>query len=275
MDLELSYRDANSAFHRMAPSAKALYVTAVSFVAIFNANLWVAVGLFVFTFVCAAFFSGVSLKIYWTFGKVIIPFILILMVVFPFFYAGQVTAGSAEIAIRTPIKDLTWGALGFGALLAFRFLAIGMSGLAFAFTTHPTDMVQNFSRRGLDYRFVHAPMLGLVLFPSVLQLGRDISTTQRIRDLGQDLNWFQRKVARAKHLSFAMLVLGLRGAQTQAMALDIRGFGAHKTRTYFRAQPSSRAGTVFGWACLILGVAYLGLQLGSLGGAMPWDLRLD
>jgi len=271
-DLELSYKQGKSFFHGIDPLAKTLYVTAVSFVAIFNANLWVAIALFAFTFTCAAFFSGVSLRTYWTFGKVILPFILILACVFPFFYAGQVTAGSAEIAIRTPIKDLTWGALGFGALLAFRFLAIGVSGLTFAFTTHPTDLVQNFSRKGMDYRLVHAPVLGLVLFPSFLQLGKDISTTQRIRDLGQDLNPVQRKWLRVKHLAFAMLVLGLRRGQTQAMALDIRGYGAHKTRTFLRVLPHSRAGKLFGWSCIILGTTYLVFQFSNLSGAMPWDI---
>jgi energy-coupling factor transporter transmembrane protein EcfT len=269
---ELSYRDTDSVLHRMDPFAKTLYIVAVSLIAIFNGNLWVGLALFLFTLFVAAFWSGVSLRAYWQLGKVILPFILILALVFPFFYSGQVTAGSSEIAIRTPIKDLTWGALGFGALLALRFLAIGISGLTFAFTTHPTDMVQNFSRRGMDYRLVHAPVLGLVLFPTFVQLGRDISTTQRIRDLGQDLNWLQRKWERMRHLAFAMLVLGLRNGQTQAMALDIRGYGAHKTRTFMRPLQSSTFGRFFGWACLAVGISYLALQIANLSGAMPWDL---
>jgi energy-coupling factor transport system permease protein len=271
-DLELSYRHADSAFHRMSPMAKTLYVLAVSLAAIFNSSLYVGAFLFLFTLVCAAFFSGVPLRTYWTFGKVIMPFILILALVFPFFYREHLTIGSSEIAIHTPIKDLSWSALGFGALLALRFLAIGVSGLTFAFTTHPTDLVQSLSKRGLDYRFVHAPVLGLVLFPSFLQLARDISTTQRIRDLGQDANWLVRKLLRLKHLAFALLVLGLRRGQTQAMALDIRGYGAHRTRTFTRPLPASRAGTVFGWTCFLAGLAYLLLQIGNLSGRMPWDL---
>jgi energy-coupling factor transport system permease protein len=273
VDLELSYKEADSAFHRMDPFSKTLFMLAVSITAIFNSNLYVGVGLFVLTFVCAAFFSGVSLRAYWKFGKVIIPFILILACIFPFFYGGQLSVGSDEIAIRTPIKDLTWAALGFGALLGLRFLAIAIGGLTYAFTTHPTDMVQNFSRKGLDYRMVHAPVLGLVLFPSFIQLGVEISTTQRIRDLGQDLNPIARKWARMKHLAFSMLVMGLRRGQTQAMALDIRGYGAHKTRTFLRPMPTSRAGRIFGWTCLILAVTYLIFQIGNLAGHMQWDLE--
>jgi energy-coupling factor transport system permease protein len=271
-DLELSYKEADSAFHRMDPFSKTLFMLAVSVSAIFNSSLYVGIGLFVLTFVCAAFFSGVSLSAYWKFGKVIVPFILILTCIFPFFYGGQLSIGSDEIAIHTPIKDLTWAALGFGALLGLRFLAIAIAGLTFAFTTHPTDMVQNFSRKGLDYRLVHAPVLGLVLFPSFIQLGREISTTQRIRDLGEDMNPIGRKWARMKHLAFSMLVMGLRRGQTQAMALDIRGYGAHKTRTFLRPMPTSRAGRIFGWTCFILAVTYLIFQIGNLAGHMQWDL---
>ncbi|MQA79099.1 MAG: hypothetical protein GEV10_11595 [Streptosporangiales bacterium] len=271
-DLELSYRHADSVFHRMDPVSKTLFVLGVSFVAIFNSSLYVGLTLALFSLFCAAFLTGVSLRTYWIFGRVLLPFILILTLVFPFFHAGQVSAGSAEIAIHTPIKDLTWGALGFGALLALRFVAIGLSGLIFAFTTHPTDLVQSFSRRGLNYRFVHAPVLGLVLFPAFLQLGKDISTTQRIRDLGHDVNFVVRRYRRMKHLAFAMIVLGLRNGQTQAMALDIRGYGAHKTRTYMRPMPSSTGGRIFAWTFFAISLAYLALQLTSLSGAMPWDL---
>jgi energy-coupling factor transport system permease protein len=256
----------------MDPFSKTLYMLAVSISAIFNSSLYFGIGLFVLTFVCAAFFTGVSLRAYWKFGKVILPFILILTFIFPFFYGGQLSIGSDEVAISTPIKDLTWAALGFGALLGLRFLAIAIAGLTYAFTTHPTDMVQNFSRKGLDYRLVHAPVLGLVLFPSFIQLGREISTTQRIRDLGQDMNPVARKWARMKHLAFGMLVMGLRRGQTQAMALDIRGYGAHKTRTFLRQMPTSRAGRIFGWTCFIVAIVYLIFQIGNLAGHMQWDL---
>ena len=269
--VDLSFRKGTSLLHRMTPFSKLLLVLSVSFVAIFNTNLYVGAGLFAFCAVIAVFFTGVPLSQYWALGKIIVPFILILAVVFPFFYGGQATVGSDAIALRTPIKDLSWAALGFGALLALRFLALATAGLAFAFTTHPTDMVQNLSRRGWDYRLVHAPVLGLVLFPSFLELGREISITQRIRDLGQNTNWFRRKWIRVKHLTFAMLVLGLRNGQTQAMALDIRGYGAHKTRTFMREVPRHRGGELFARVFFVLSVVYLIYEFNPA--TMQWNIQ--
>lgn len=268
---ELSFIRGDSLAHRMTPFAKLLLVLSVSFVAIFNTNLYVGAALFVLCFLFAAFFTGVSLRQYWALGRIIVPFILILAVVFPFFYGGQATVGSDSVALRTPVKDLTWAALGFGTLLALRFLALGTAGLAFAFTTHPTDLVQSLSRRGWDYRLVHAPVLGLILFPSFLQLGREISITQRIRDLGQDTNWFRRKWIRIRHLAFAMLVLGLRNGQTQAMALDIRGYGAHRKRTFMRELPKHRGGNVFAWVFFVLSVIYLVYEFNP--NTMQWNIQ--
>ncbi|MFP3915811.1 MAG: energy-coupling factor transporter transmembrane component T family protein [Actinomycetota bacterium] len=267
----VSYKEGDSLFHRMTPASKLLYVMSISFVAIFNTNLFVALGLFIFSFAVAAFFTGISLRQYWALGKIILPFILILAVVFPFFYGGQATVGSETLAIRTPIKDLTWADLGFGGLLALRFMSLGLSGLAFAFTTHPQDLVQSLSQRGWDYRLVHAPVLGLVMFPSFLELGRDISITQRIRDLGQETNPVKRKWVRLKHLAFALLVLGLRNGQTQAMALDIRGYGAHKTRTFMRPLKKHRAGTVFAWVFLVVSVIYLVIEFNPQ--TMQWNME--
>lgn len=267
---ELSFKQGDSLFHRMTPFSKLLFVLSVSFVAIFNTNLYVGVGLFCMCLVLALFLTGVPFKQYWALGKIIVPFVLILAIVFPFFYGGQATVGSDAIALRTPVKDLTWAALGFGALLGLRFLALALAGLAFAFTTHPTDLVQHLSRRGWDYRLVHAPVLGLILFPSFLKLGREIAITQRIRDLGQNTNWFKRKWIRVKHLAFAMLVLGLRNGQTQAMALDIRGYGAYKTRTFMREVPKHRAGDIFAWIFFALAVVYLIIQFNPA--TMQWNI---
>ena len=45
-NVELSFKQGDSLFHRMTPFSKLLFVLSVSFVAIFNTNLYVGVGLF-------------------------------------------------------------------------------------------------------------------------------------------------------------------------------------------------------------------------------------
>ena len=79
--VELSFRKGYSLFHQMTPFSKLLLALSVSFVAIFNTNLYVGAALFAFCFVIAVFFTDIPLKRYWALGKIIVPFILILAVV--------------------------------------------------------------------------------------------------------------------------------------------------------------------------------------------------
>ena len=109
----LSFERGDSLFHQMTPFSKLLFILSISFVAIFNTNIYVGVGLFLLCFFVASLCTGVPLKKYWVLGRIILPFILILAVVFPFFYGGQATTGSDIVAITTPFKDFNMGGTGF------------------------------------------------------------------------------------------------------------------------------------------------------------------
>lgn len=243
--------------HQMSPYTKLLIILSISCVAIFNTSIYVASSLFLITLLSALFLTKISFRVYWGFGKIVLPFVIIISTVFPFFYGGQASMGSEEIAISTPIKDLSWAAITFGALLGLRFLTLCLAGLTFAFTTHPSDLVQNLSERGWDYRYVHAPVLGLILFPRFIKLALDILLSQKVRNLGYGMTSIRLKLLRFRHLVFAMLVLGLRNGQVQAMALDVRGYAAKKDRTYIRKSPGNAFTERLAKFILLLSIVYL------------------
>jgi energy-coupling factor transporter transmembrane protein EcfT len=256
-NFNLSYQHGLSPLHKLSPYTKLILILSISCVAIFNISIYIAILLFFITLASALFLTNISFKIYWSFGRVVLPFVIIISTVFPFFYGGQASMGSADIAISTPIKDLSWAAITFGALLGLRFLTLCIAGLTFAFTTHPSDLVQNLSERGWDYRYVHAPVLGLILFPRFIKLALDILLSQKVRNLGFGLGSIKLKLLRFRHLVFAMLVLGLRNGQVQAMALDVRGYAVKKDRTYIRKSPGNRITERWANAVLLLSIAYL------------------
>ena len=269
-NFNITYQQGNSFIHQLSPYTKLMIILSISFVAIFNTSLSVAVSLFLFAFCSAIFLTNIHYKMYWNFGKIILPFVFIISSVFPFFYGGQVTTGSDIIAISTPFRDLTWSALGFGALLGLRFLTLAMAGLTFAFTTHPSDLVQNFTERGWNYRYVHAPVLGLILFPRFIKLALEILLTQKVRNLGFELKGFRKKIHRFRHLVFAMLVLGLRNGQVQAMALDVRGYASNKKRTFVRKSPGNKFTETISLIILLLSITFLISQFNPQ--FMQWNI---
>ncbi len=58
----LSFEGGDSLFHQMTPFSKLLFILSISFVAIFNTNIYVGVGLFLLCFFIASFCTGVPLK---------------------------------------------------------------------------------------------------------------------------------------------------------------------------------------------------------------------
>ena len=56
-----------------------------------------------------------------------------------------------------------------------------------------------------------------------------------------------------------------------AMALDIRGYGAHKTRTFMRELPKHRGGDIFAWVFFALSVVYLVIQFNPA--TMQWNME--
>jgi energy-coupling factor transporter transmembrane protein EcfT len=49
----------------------------------------------------------------------------------------------------------------------------------------------------------------------------------------------------------------LRRAETIAIAMDVKGFGLAKTRTYFSEYPSWIPGKIFGWASIAIAVVLM------------------
>lgn len=263
----IAYVPGKSWFHQMDPVSKMILVLSASLVCIFNYDIQLQLFLLAGSVVLAAGFSGVPASRYWAFGKVIIPFLLLLGVVFPFFYEGHMKVEYDYIIWDTRFRDLTYAGVIFGLLVVTRFMIIAVWSLVFVFTTHPQDIVQSLARKGMDYRMVYGPLMGMVFLPLFIENAGDVINTQKIREYGAGQNVLARWINRIRHLMFVLLVLGLRKAQTTAVALDMRGFGASRRRTFVRELREPVLGKVIGWASLVLAAVFVISRLNQfLGG---------
>jgi energy-coupling factor transport system permease protein len=259
-----AFREGRSIFHRMDPVSKFFFVLCISIVSFVNNEVWLAFVLLAISAVAALLFAGTPFRAYWALGKGIMPFVIAVTVVYPFLYVRHLGGGEADVvAIHTPIRDVTWQGITYGSLLGLRFVTLAFVGLMFAFTTHPNDIIQSVSKRGIDYRLVHAAVIGLVFLPVFLGYAQDISVAQKIRDLGTHSNRVSRYFLRLKHLFFAMLVLGLKKAQITATSLEIRGFGASNRRTFLRPLHEPLWGKVVGYASVAVSIGVVILRMGT------------
>lgn len=114
--------------------------------------------------------------------------------------------------------------------------------LLFICTTNPSEFAASLNRIGVSYRVSYAVALALRYIPDVQREYRDISLAQQAR--GTEMSKKASLVQRLKAVSNILVPLVLSSVErieTISNAMELRGFGKEKKRTWYSARPFSRA----------------------------------
>jgi energy-coupling factor transport system permease protein len=129
-------------------------------------------------------------------------------------------------------------------------------GMIFLLTTNPSEFASSLCRVGVPYKASYAVALTLRYFPDIQRDYRDISQAQQAR--GLDLS---RKVKFASRVKNSLLIIiplifsSLDRIELISNAMDLRGFGKSRTRTWY----STRKFTRQDWFAIILsGLIFFG-----------------
>jgi energy-coupling factor transport system permease protein len=250
--LELVYHEGASFFHRTDPLSKLLYVIAVSFLMATGFDFYKQLGILLVVAPIALILSGTPFRTYWAFIKYVFFLTITLGITGALFVHKP-----GPVVLHTPLRDLSFRELTDGFTMGLQIFNLGWVSLAFVFTTHPRDFAHAVSRLGLNYRFAHGFILALVFLPTLLAEANNVSNAHKIRDFGAEQNWLMRNYHALRHLFFALMARSLRRAETIAVAMDVKGFGLSKERTYFKEYPSWIPGKIFGWASVAIMIGLL------------------
>jgi energy-coupling factor transport system permease protein len=173
----------------------------------------------------AAPLTGVTIALYGqTSGQVYWEFLLV-----------RVSDGSLELALATML----------------RVLAIALPAVVLFVTIDPTDLADGLAQVvRLPARFVLGALAGLRLISLFFEDWRSLELARRARGVAD-----RGRIRRLLGQAFALLVLSIRRGSKLATAMEARGFGSSRTRTWARP---SRFG-VRDWA-----VAASGLVVGAV-----------
>jgi energy-coupling factor transport system permease protein len=165
---------------------------------------------------------------------------------------------------------VTAGSATSGAAITLRILAIGLPGVVLVATTDPTDLADALAQLLLlPSRFVLSALAALRLFGVLAEEWRMLGLARRARGLGDAGGLGRLRLLGGQ--VFALLVLAIRRGTVLATAMEARGFGAGRRRTWARP---SRFGP--GDAALVLGgiaLAAAATAAGLLAGT--WQLLLS
>ena len=131
--------------------------------------------------------------------------------------------------------------------------------LLFVCTTNPSEFAASLNKIGVSYRISYSVSLALRYIPDIQREFREISLAQQAR--GVEMS---KKVSLVKRLKAASAILiplvlsSMDRIETISNAMELRGFGKNKKRTWYAARPFTR------WDYLAMGVC-IGLMVLSFG----------
>jgi len=239
------YQDKNTFFHRLDPRTK-IWAMLVSFalLLLFQDPRFELAGLLVILVYGALAGSLGNLKKIW---------LLLLLIGLLSFLGWAVMARGT-----TPLFwHITRESLLYGLGTAIKIDAMIVAGIVFLSATRNEEVALGLIRLGLPYPAAFAFSMALRLVPTFVGAGFTAIEAQRSRGLDLDEGNVIQRAQKHIPLLAPIFLNTIRSTNQLAMALEGRGFGARKKRTYY-LQIGFKAGDA---VLFVLSLALLGLAV--------------
>lgn len=112
--------------------------------------------------------------------------------------------------------------------------------LLFVSTTNPSEFAASLNRIGVSYRISYAVSIALRYIPDIQREYYDISQSQQARgiEMSKKAKFFQR-LKNISSILVPLILSSLERIDTISNAMELRGFGKGKKRTWYNARPFS------------------------------------
>ncbi len=205
-------------------------------------------------------FKQVRIMMYYVMGFLVINFFLTFL--FSPHY-GEEIYGTSHVLFRiTDHYYVTSEQLLYQFTKMLKYAAVIPLGMMFIFTTNPSEFAASLNRIGVGYKAAFAVSLTLRYFPDMIRDYTDISLAQQAR--GLDLSRKEKLGTRLKNMMniFVPLIFSsLDRVEVVSNAMDLRGFGKKKKRTWYAARPMSRNDYLSLAFCLLIFLGSLAMTL--------------
>lgn len=119
-----------------------------------------------------------------------------------------------------------------------KYVSVIPLGMIFILTTNPSEFASSLNRIGISYRVCTILSLTLRYFPDVARDYRTIAIAQQAR--GLDLSHrasLKKRIKDASAILLPLIFSTMDRIEVISNAMDLRGYGKKKTRTWYTAEP--------------------------------------
>jgi energy-coupling factor transport system permease protein len=126
-----------------------------------------------------------------------------------------------------------------------KYLTIIPPAILLVVTTHPSEFAASLNRIGVPYTAAYSISLALRYIPDIQRDYESISQSQQARglELSRKASWIKR-LKRTVPLLLPLIFSSLDRIDVISRAMELRGFGKYRKRTWYSAKPFSRADIV-------------------------------
>lgn len=238
-----SYNLVDTFIHRLSGLTKLICFLFLTFAVMFSYDIRVILVVMVFSF----FLLKVS-KIKFSQIKLMIIYVLIFLItniILTFFFSPEegvkIYGTRHEIAHLFGHYYITLEQLFYLTTKFFKYASVIPLGIIFLLTTNPSEFASALNGIGVSYKAAYAVSLTLRYFPDIQRDYHDISLAQQAR--GLDMSHKAKLTDRFKNSLLIVIPLifsTLDRIELISNAMDLRGFGKNKKRTWYNKKNLSK-----------------------------------
>ncbi|WP_124067058.1 energy-coupling factor transporter transmembrane component T [Clostridium sp. E02] len=250
------YEDKHSFLNRLLPESKLLYVLAAIIIPVFVNVPFLGVAFIVISSILLLQ-SGVFRKTFSIMG--ISSFVILTVLIIQ----GQFHAGNMTPVLQLGPAVFYKEGLLFALKIAINVLNIILSFCVLILTTKPSDLIENFVRRGFSPRFGYVFISLFQLIPQMTDKIATITDAQRSRGMETEGNILVRMKAFLPLIS-PVIMSSFIDTKERALALEVRGFNARNKKTFLNEKRTTVLDQI------IQGVLVISIILPMIGRILQW-----
>ena len=257
--LVLNNLSRESVIHKLTGTTKLAFFLLFTFASMITYNTWVLLGLFA---VSLAAFKLSKIK----FREV--RFMMIFMLVFLvlnnlFIFLFDPNQGTTLYGTRHVLchlfwrYDLTAEQLFYMVNISLKYFVALPVAILFISATNPSEFAASLNSIGISYKVGYSVAIALRYIPDIQRDYHSISQAQQARgvELGKNEHFFAR-LKNSVNILLPLILTSLNRIDTISNAMELRGFGKDKKRTWYMKRPFEKRDFVaIGVGVLLLAVS--------------------
>lgn len=257
-----SYLKENTILHQLSGFTKLLCFVLVTSAVMLSYDVRFLLGVFVFSVILMRIakirFRYIAMMVYY------VIFFLVMNIILTYVFAPQY--GVSLYGTYHPIgKDIGYYTLTLEQLFyqftkTVKYMSVIPLGILFFMTTDPSELASSLNKMKVPYKISTTISLTLRYFPDIVKDYQTISLSQQAR--GVELSKKAKLSERFKKIATILVPLIftiLERVELIANAMDLRGYGKYRTRTWYSYRPLNKKDYVAMLLCFMILMICIGL----------------